>query len=123
MKELYVDFTRVFTRVWWASCWKVVSGVTSGGVQLPLALSSGLHLFITRLRTDTSAAAEVFPMGSCNCASVMVHHCTGLIWVRALTVHPVYTDRITEQTGKEIMERNPTETYRNVLSRLNPAPH
>lgn len=119
MKELYVGLIPVFTRVWWAPCWKIVSGVTSGGVQFPLALSSGLHLFITRLWTDTSAAAKVFPMG----APAVVHNCTGLIWVRALTVHPVFDSRFTEQKGKEIMKRNLIETYRNVLTSVSPAPH
>lgn len=63
-------------------------------------------------------------MGSSDWASVMVHHCTGLIRVRVVTVHPVYTDRVTDR------KRNYGDwtSNRNILKCVNllyvsPAPH
>lgn len=124
LKTIQTWLIKVFTWVRWSSkvyrwphpswgptvrqevdhCWGVVSGVTPRGVQLPLAVSHGLHLLITRLRTDASAAAEIFPMGSCHRAPVVVCHRTGLIGVRVFTVHAVCTDRVTGQPGYDNME-------------------
>lgn len=142
MKTLYTVWVLTWERwssevYWWSHpswgstvrqdvdhCRGVVSGVPSGGVQLPFAVSHRLHLFITRLRTDTSAAAEVFPVGSCHRAPVVVCHWTGLIRVRVLTVHPVCTDRVMSQPETENTKiKHPTETYGHVLTYLCPAPH
>lgn len=55
-------------------------------------MSHGLHFLITRLRTDTTTAAEVLPVGLCHRALVVVCHRTGLIGVGVFAVHAVCTD-------------------------------